>query len=277
MVSDSSKRKTVLLALLLLAGSSFAGCFGSDDEEEEDDPPFDDGDPNPSAPPELLVSVEDPPTQGLVGDSIQVNVTVAVENATEEDATGGNATGDNATADDLSADFAGIRWTTNSTADLLGENLTATAFDGEAEANESMIPGDFSVTWDLMENGTFFLRAHVEANGTDYWSDEFEVEVLHVVEEGDFDADLEISIVPLASLATYDPDPAEISVGEAVTWDNTDVVAHTATHDADDPEWDTGEIGAGEAAAFSYRFNKAGTYDVMCTVHPEMSAEIVVS
>ncbi len=272
MVSGPSKRKTVLLVLLLLTGLSLAGCFGSDDDEEEDDPPFDEDDPGPQRPPELSLSVDEPPAQALVGDSVQINVTV-----TDDNATGDNDTTENATTDSIPVDWAGIRWTTNSTVDLLGENLTEAAFDGEAEANESTIPGDYSVMWDLTENGTFFVRAHVDVNGTDYWSDEFELEVLHIVEEGDFDADVEISIVPLAALATYDPDPAEISVGEAVTWENTDVVAHTATHDADDGEWDTGEIDANDVAEFSYRFNKAGTYEVMCTVHADMGAEIVVS
>lgn len=255
MVPGSDQMKIVGVVLLLTVGMVLAGCFGADDEEEEG-PPLEDPEPEPPGPPELSLTLGEIPAQRLVGDTLQVNVTV---------------TGDNATAD-----WAGIRWATDATAQLAGDNLTAAAFEGAAEADASVFPGDFSVDWELTDNGTFFVRAHVQANETDYWSDEFELEVLQIVAEGDFDADVVISIGLGLQFASYDPDPAEISVGDAVAWENNDLVAHTATHDGDGRYWDTGNIGSGDASEFSYRFNKAGTYEVICTIHPEMSAEIVV-
>jgi plastocyanin len=63
-----------------------------------------------------------------------------------------------------------------------------------------------------------------------------------------------------------------VARGTTVTWQNTDVVAHTATSDAG--TWDTGSIAPG--ASKSITFSTAGTFPYHCIVHPMMTGVIVV-
>lgn len=66
--------------------------------------------------------------------------------------------------------------------------------------------------------------------------------------------------------------PLEIRVGTTVTWTNRDDVPHTvasATKLFKSPALDTGE-------SFSFTFKDAGTFDYYCSVHPRMTAKIIV-
>jgi plastocyanin len=67
--------------------------------------------------------------------------------------------------------------------------------------------------------------------------------------------------------------PAEITipVGTTVTWTNRGRVAHTTT---DAGVWDSGRIPPG--GSFSAVFAVAGTFDYVCTIHPEMRGRIIV-
>jgi plastocyanin len=67
--------------------------------------------------------------------------------------------------------------------------------------------------------------------------------------------------------------PAEITipVGTTVTWTNRGRVAHTVT---DAGVWDSGRIPPG--GTFSAVFAVAGTFDYVCTIHPEMQGRINV-
>lgn len=60
--------------------------------------------------------------------------------------------------------------------------------------------------------------------------------------------------------------------GTTVTWQNTDGVPHTATSDTG--AWDSGNIPPGGSK--SVTFNTVGTFPYHCTVHPMMTATIVV-
>ena len=60
--------------------------------------------------------------------------------------------------------------------------------------------------------------------------------------------------------------------GTTVTWQNIDGVPHTATSDTG--AWDSGNIPPGGSK--SVTFNNAGTFPYHCTVHPMMTATIVV-
>ncbi len=70
--------------------------------------------------------------------------------------------------------------------------------------------------------------------------------------------------------------PAQLTVapGTKVTWTNRDDIPHTVT-DADDPRafksppLDTGD-------AFSYVFQKPGSYHYFCSLHAHMTGTIVV-
>jgi len=68
----------------------------------------------------------------------------------------------------------------------------------------------------------------------------------------------------------YQPDPVTISPGDSVTWTNRDMAQHSAT---DDGEFDTGLLKKGESGTVT--IDQAGTYDYICTVHPDMRAKLI--
>ncbi|SRR5258708_4801042 len=70
----------------------------------------------------------------------------------------------------------------------------------------------------------------------------------------------------------FSPATLIIKVGDQVTWTNQDSIGHSAT--ADDGSFDTGIISQGQSG--SNTFTKAGTYTYHCSVHPSMTATIVV-
>ena len=65
---------------------------------------------------------------------------------------------------------------------------------------------------------------------------------------------------------------------QVVLWDNKDSSAHTVTSGTPDVgisgTFDSGIIPGGEK--FSYKFEKQGTYDYYCTLHPWMIGTISV-
>jgi plastocyanin len=71
----------------------------------------------------------------------------------------------------------------------------------------------------------------------------------------------------------FSPQTLTIPVGTTVTWTNQDVTAHTTT--AKDKTWDSNILQQG--ATFSYTFDTPGTYDYICSLHPNMTAQIVVT
>ena len=71
----------------------------------------------------------------------------------------------------------------------------------------------------------------------------------------------------------FQPATVTIQVGDTVTWTNLDSAAHTATHTAASPLFD-GVMSTGES--FSYTFTQAGTFDYLCTFHPEMTGTVIV-
>jgi plastocyanin len=71
---------------------------------------------------------------------------------------------------------------------------------------------------------------------------------------------------------SFGPSTLTVAKGTTVTWQNTDGIAHTATSDAG--SWDSGNIPAGGSK--SVTFNTVGTFPYHCTVHPMMTATIVV-
>jgi plastocyanin len=69
--------------------------------------------------------------------------------------------------------------------------------------------------------------------------------------------------------------PAEVTIkaGDTVTWTNEDSVGHDVTGDAF-KSGDAGGIGQGDT--FEHTFDKAGTFDYVCTVHPGMEGTVKV-
>ncbi len=92
-----------------------------------------------------------------------------------------------------------------------------------------------------------------------------------------------ISIVQGSSSPTiskpYDPSPLTVKAGTSVTWTNRDSSIHTVTSGL--PEkgnvgtlFDSSLISPGNA--FVHVFDKQGTFDYSCTLHPFMHGQIIV-
>jgi plastocyanin len=92
-----------------------------------------------------------------------------------------------------------------------------------------------------------------------------------------------VSIVRGASFPsvskTYYPSPLTITRGTMVVWTNKDSSLHTVTSGL--PEqgsvgdlFDSGIISPEET--FSYTFDKPGTFDYSCTLHPFMHGQVIV-
>jgi plastocyanin len=71
----------------------------------------------------------------------------------------------------------------------------------------------------------------------------------------------------------FRPGTLTIAKGTRVRWTNKGAVTHTST--SNKGVWDSGSIAPGDT--FSRVFKKAGTFKYHCTLHPTMTAKIVVS
>ena len=70
----------------------------------------------------------------------------------------------------------------------------------------------------------------------------------------------------------YSPGNIQVPVGAKVTWTNRDSAPHSAT--AKDGSWDTGVLAKGESATRT--FDRPGTFDYYCSIHPNMEAWLAV-
>jgi len=71
----------------------------------------------------------------------------------------------------------------------------------------------------------------------------------------------------------YQPNPASVSNGAKITWNNKDSAPHTAT--ANDNSFDTGIIQPGSSG--SAIIKGQATIPYHCTIHPWMKASLIVS
>ena len=72
---------------------------------------------------------------------------------------------------------------------------------------------------------------------------------------------------------SFSPSSVTVVVGDTVTWTNADAQSHTAT--ADGGAFDTGTIGGNASKAVT--LTTAGTFAYHCTIHPAMTATLVVT
>ncbi|HWQ11295.1 MAG TPA: cupredoxin family copper-binding protein [Roseiflexaceae bacterium] len=70
----------------------------------------------------------------------------------------------------------------------------------------------------------------------------------------------------------FDPATVTIAVGDTVVWTNNDQAPHTAT--AVDKSFDTGRLDNGQQG--SVTFDRAGTFQYVCTFHDTMTGTVVV-
>jgi len=95
---------------------------------------------------------------------------------------------------------------------------------------------------------------------------------------------ISISIVPGASTLTdtaFQPNPANIQVGDTVSWTNNDNTIHTVIegNPATGGEVEGGfasEI-LGPGVTFEHTFNQTGTFEYYCNLHPSMVGTVIVS
>jgi plastocyanin len=72
----------------------------------------------------------------------------------------------------------------------------------------------------------------------------------------------------------FTPDTVTVAVGGKVVWTNNDDIPHTVTDAVDpktikSPPLDTGDT-------YSRTFDKPGTYEYFCSLHPHMHGIVVV-
>ncbi len=71
---------------------------------------------------------------------------------------------------------------------------------------------------------------------------------------------------------SFTPTTLTVPVGATVTWTNADDLPHTVV--SDDKSFKSKALDTDEK--FSYTFTKPGTYSYFCSLHPKMTAKVVV-
>lgn len=69
------------------------------------------------------------------------------------------------------------------------------------------------------------------------------------------------------------PDVLEVAPGDSVVWTNEDLVQHNVVNKASNG-WESDFISKGES--FGIKVEGSGTLDYLCTIHPVMTAKIVI-
>ena len=74
----------------------------------------------------------------------------------------------------------------------------------------------------------------------------------------------------------FEPATVTVHAGDTVEWKNEDIVPHTATADgsSEKPAFDSGTIKTG--ATWRFVAPEKGTYNYICTLHPNMKGELIV-
>ena len=72
----------------------------------------------------------------------------------------------------------------------------------------------------------------------------------------------------------FSPASATITVGDTVTWTNTDQAPHDVTTTSAPVSIHSSELSTGQS--WSYTFTVPGTYSYICSIHPDMKATLVV-
>jgi plastocyanin len=73
---------------------------------------------------------------------------------------------------------------------------------------------------------------------------------------------------------SFGPTTVTVPVGTTVTWTNRDDIPHTVVSTDDPKAFKSKVLDTDEK--FSFTFTKAGTYPYFCSVHPKMTAKVIV-
>ena len=72
---------------------------------------------------------------------------------------------------------------------------------------------------------------------------------------------------------SFTPQTITVPVGSQITWTNQDDIPHTVVSD-DKTTFKSQALDTDEK--YSFTFTKAGTYTYFCSIHPKMTAKVVV-
>ena len=73
---------------------------------------------------------------------------------------------------------------------------------------------------------------------------------------------------------SFEPAALTVPVGTTVTWTNRDDIPHTVVNNDDPKAFKSKVLDTDEK--FSFTFSKAGTYAYFCSIHPKMTAKVIV-
>ena len=73
---------------------------------------------------------------------------------------------------------------------------------------------------------------------------------------------------------SFGPVTLTVPVGTTVTWINRDDIPHTVVSTDDSKTFKSKVLDTDEK--FSFTFSKPGTYPYFCSVHPKMTAKVIV-
>ncbi len=73
---------------------------------------------------------------------------------------------------------------------------------------------------------------------------------------------------------SFGPSTLTVAVGTTVSWTNRDDIPHTVASSDDPKAFKSKVLDTDEK--FSFTFTKAGTYPYFCSIHPKMTAKVVV-
>jgi len=73
---------------------------------------------------------------------------------------------------------------------------------------------------------------------------------------------------------SFGPVTLTVPVGATVTWTNRDDIPHTVVSTDDAKTFKSKVLDTDEK--FSFNFSKAGTYPYFCSIHPKMTAKVIV-
>jgi plastocyanin len=85
--------------------------------------------------------------------------------------------------------------------------------------------------------------------------------------------DNQVTIVGIKHSKSFSPNPIDVKVGDAVTWTNDHREGHTVTSTSS--EFNSGDIQPGQT--FRHTFDKTGSFDYYCVIHPSMVGKVNVS
>ena len=83
----------------------------------------------------------------------------------------------------------------------------------------------------------------------------------------------QVQIVGIKHSNSFSPNPIDVKVGDTVTWTNDHREGHTVTSTTS--EFNSGDIQPGQS--FSHTFDKTGSFNYYCIIHPSMVGKVSVT